>query len=167
MLLIIGQRKRSNREEEVEYNCKREGIERGRRIRSEQWWDAEPGQGCVYICKHLSCSGCFSFYPILLGWVKSPLSAVLEEEVPSLYVEAEGRAFPLPSVWQSAHGFASETFAANFESWQRDTHLCVPLGFSWQRWLGPARNSRVSPIWSSGSALIRSASWFCEASFPL
>ena len=37
MLLIIGQRKRSNREEEVEYNCKREVIERGRSIRSEQW----------------------------------------------------------------------------------------------------------------------------------
>ena len=37
MLLIIGQRKRSNREEEVEYNCKREVIERGTSIRSEQW----------------------------------------------------------------------------------------------------------------------------------
>ena len=36
MLLIIGQRKRSNREEEVEYNCKREVIERGRSSRSEQ-----------------------------------------------------------------------------------------------------------------------------------
>lgn len=37
MLLIIGQRKRFNREGEVEYNCKREVIERGRIMASEQW----------------------------------------------------------------------------------------------------------------------------------
>lgn len=154
MLLTIGQRKRSNREGEVEQNCKREVTERGRRIRSGAAVRCGVWAGCVYIYKHLSCSGCFGFYPILLGWVKSPLSLALEEE-------AEGRARPLPSVWRSAHGLASETFAANFESWERDTHLCAPLGFSLRRWL------RVSPFLSSGSALIRSSSWFCESSFSL
>lgn len=107
MLLTIGQRKRSNREGEVEQNCKKRVTEKGKTHQkwgSREMWSL--GRVCVYIYKHLSCSGCFGFYPVLLGWVKSPLSLALEEE-------AEGCARPFPLSERSAHGLASETFAAN------------------------------------------------------